>query len=315
MEAGDFSQNLADRLIKACLDSGDPQLSPAIVLEEARANSSCSDDPWALNLNLSFNPERCILVSSWNIGNQVPPAHDPLQHFKEKAAYLDSAVLTASCAWPYCDLLHMHSGGSAAKSYSSVFSILLRLRACQSRLHSSWLVLSRPCSQQPISNDIEQQLGSHQNLRTLRMWHRQALHFITGLQQHIQGRLFGANWQSLIDGLTSKPVDVAEMATLHSEYLESALETCLLPQPNSSDPGVAPLVGAVIACEGFSVLCCSFLSSGGSHVPSALNYSCGWFELLQLSHEDINANLRSAMIGLRNSTSVAGLDVVMSCVM
>lgn len=118
------------------------------------------------------------------------------------------------------------SGGSAqarcvvVAAYAACFSSLLRLRAAKSRLAAAWLALAKPTLQQQLDQQVAEQQAREaaakgrggaadgegqaaavlqqrrqrmeRRLRALRMWHHQALHFVSALQQHMQVGCMGA---------------------------------------------------------------------------------------------------------------------------
>ena len=372
MESGDFSQLLADRLLASLSGPSVLLCSPQAILEEARATSSCSDDPHAAYLALSLSAVPAAR-SVTRLGHTLPtsggaavgsaisvrlgvnpasrrPAgdgtaaaapQDLLLPFRAQAARLDAVVLSYACPWPHCELLQMQQGGAIASAYAACFSVLLRIRACLSRLHASWLCLSKPTLAQragmpgggfvdPEGGQEQQQPGgavalNMTNMREVRMWHRQALHFVAALQQHVQGQLLGSCWQALEMGITSRPVDMAQMAGLHSDYLKQAMRACLL-QPASSGAVAAAaassmasdaVASALHACETFSVVCSAAALSRDppEHASAAGRSGCSkWHELLSASHGEVDVSVRAALQLLKlGACSEPGLEAVLNC--
>ena len=347
MESGDFSQLLADRLLASLSGPSALLCSPQAILEEARATSSCSDDPHAayLALSLSATPTAGGVI---RLGHTLPasrrpgsvvsdPPQDLLQPFRAQAARLDAVLLSYACPWPHCELLQLQQGGAIAGAYAACFSVLLRIRACLSRLHASWLCLSKPTMVQragmtggsftDLGKEEQQQqagVGVGHGMREVRMWHRQALHFVAALQQHVQGQLLGSCWQALEMGITSRPVDMAQMAGLHSDYLKQAMRACLL-QPASTGAVTAAaassmasgaVASALQACETFSVVCsAAALSRDPPALASAAGRSgCNWHELLSASHGEVNVSVRAALQLLKlGACSEPGLEAVLNC--
>ena len=149
----------------------------------------------------------------------------------------------------------------------------------------------------------------------LRLWHRQALHFTSSLQQHVQGQLLGICWQRLVEGLSAKPVDIIEIAAQHSAYLEDALDSCFLPsKSNSSDPAwIEAVTTAFRACEVFAVLCGSFASYSPVLSSIGCNGGSRLWDLLELSHKNVDKALYRAHLAQMKSSSTAMSDLDIGC--
>lgn len=72
-------------------------------------------------------------------------------------------------------------------------------------------------------------------LALLRLWHREALHFVGGVQQHVQAALLGQVWAGLEGALAgSGPLDVEQMARAHARWVAGGRD------PPGRDAGKVP---------------------------------------------------------------------------
>ncbi|KAG1675987.1 hypothetical protein FOA52_014231 [Chlamydomonas sp. UWO 241] len=211
-----------------------------MVLEDAKAACSCVGEAASAELYFSSTPGRDV----YNNG-RVGGGGEQLARLRALVSATDAATLCCRLSDPdVAHLLDLHPGSPAAASYAAVFSALLRLRCCVARLHASWLGLSKPTMVEAAARAAEEEGASAdidgasaraaRRVRSMRLWHRQALHFSCKLQQHVAGELLGPVWTQLEEGLCDRPVDLGQMRALHSAYLSRATAVCLLPPAGSS---------------------------------------------------------------------------------
>ncbi|GAX77376.1 hypothetical protein CEUSTIGMA_g4822.t1 [Chlamydomonas eustigma] len=260
----------------------------SLVLEEARLGSSCALDEHCLLLSLdpvllstppspfstpaaSSSSQPAVRTAGGHPMSSISttlskPSSSGLQPYKTMAQSTCSVQLYYNCPWPQSELLGLTSPdntinkdhGSIAAAYSSCHIMLLRIRACLTRLHKAWLrlrtlsgglcnnggggaVLSPPfdtvaAAAEDYTVRGPQDSGGSGRIHAIRLWHRQALHFVTGLQQHIQDQLMGSCWKVLEDGFSCRPLDLLQLQELHMNYLKASMRACLITFSDDADP-------------------------------------------------------------------------------
>jgi hypothetical protein len=329
----------------------------SLVLEDAKASCSCIGEAAGAGLYFASTPGRDVYRTRTGGGGEA--GGDQLQHLRSLVSATDAATLCCRLADPdVAHLLGLHPGSHAAAAYAAVFSALLRLRCCVARLHASWLGLSKPTMVEAAARAAEEE-GSNggssadsagaaarsvRRVRSMRLWHRQALHFSGALQQHVAGELLGPVWRQLEEGLGARPVDLAQMRALHAAYLSRAAAVCLLPptlgsSSSSSNTGGgqrseatrAALAAALHACEVFAAasVCEPPLPTGVAAAAAAQAREGGgrlgatqqqpqqlsWYGQLKTAASGVDASVRGAVRALEGDSGPgsAALRATLGC--
>jgi hypothetical protein len=105
--------------------------------------------------------------------------------------------------------------------YSSVFTMLLRLRRASIRLHRTWALLNQPTRHSRWTRALTplQRRLAAQRLRTVRQWQQQVLQLVVCLQRYVQAALLGDLAAEFRSTITAAPLSVAEMRRAHRQYL------------------------------------------------------------------------------------------------
>ena len=206
LSAGDFAQSMVDRLLVSSVDEGGVRCNPSALLEEAIMASSCAQDTYAGRVRLSFCGGRRALEMLGPSASFIP--------LKPRLTISDPLLMAFSPPEPLKPLFYVET----SSAYASCFSMLMRIRICLSRLDKTWKLLK----------DAEYSFDTSLSmLRSLRMWHRQALQFTSALLQHIYGSL-GTIWERFKQDMMSRPRDIDQMAVAHSDYLRQVWECAFL---------------------------------------------------------------------------------------